>query len=521
MQAAPIVTQELTAPLNGQQNMPDGTVNVSMENLFLNTVKELEGNLGYLMTDPFASHTLRVLLTVFSGRSLEDKSTVSLLQSKKKENIAKTAQKADGSVLSTSIRSVPASFGVAVHTMISGMIAGLDTNSLRSLTMHPVANPVLQLSLELDLSRSSEQKDSYNGTLFEKLLPNVSVESDTDTASFLNSLAYDTVGSRLLEVLVTFSPGKTFKTLYKNIFRDKIGSLAKNDVGGFIVIKILDRLNKEDLRYATDQLRQQITLLVQRSRLSIIRAIVENCRVKEIDTYFTSTALQEVYGADPAQRLIKMLQSDISNKGELVEDRSPYLTHEDAGKVHGSLLAQSMLETPGALREFIRDGLLAMETPMLISIAKDRTASRTLQSSLVVSDENMRYRRVLLQRFCGHIVDLATDTIGSRTVDGFWTATMGLTFIRERIAMELLENETLVRESFSGKAVWRNWSMDIYKNRRKMWVSSAHPSSRAPKTELELARARYAAAANNHRYPGKKALPKPRVLTGGNSVAVS
>lgn len=506
LQSAPIVTQELLAPLEEQQQaVTGGEIYVSMENLFLYALIELEGNLGYLMTDPFASHTLRVLLLVLSGQPLADPSTTNLIQSKKKENIPMASSNSGKSELKMVSRTVPEAFHGAVERMISGTVAGLDTTYLRALTTHPVGNPVLQLLLELELSSLGKQKAKESGSLFRKLIPEDSSEEDS-SRSFISSLAYDIVGSRLLEVIIKSAPGKTFKKLYASIFRDKLGTMARNDVAGFIVIKVLERLNMEDLQSAMEQINPQIGLLVERSRSSIIKTLIERCRIRGVDVQPVADELVQAYGTDPVQRLTKMLRLDSSNTDGMAEDRKKQTERHDTGKAHGSLLAQGMLDTPGVLRELITDGLLEMDTATLAIIAKDRTASRMLQCSLACSDETLKFRRVLIQRFLGHIADLATDTIGSHVVDEFWAASKGLTFIRERIAVELLENEVLIRDSFPGRAIWRNWKMDVYKTKKGEWIFRAKESDGQIKTGIEAARERFAAATRANKKLGARAI---------------
>lgn len=519
LQSAPVVTQELLAPLEEQQQTAtDGEVYVSMENLFLYALNELEGNLGYLMTDPFASHTLRVLLLVLSGQPLADPNTTTLIQSKKKENVAMVSRNSGESETKRESRTVPESFHAAVERMISGTLAGLDTTYLRALTTHPVANPVLQLLLELELSSSGKQKAKESNSLFRKLIPKDSSEDDS-SSSFINGLAYDTVGSRLLEVIIKSAPGKTFKMLYARLFRDKLGTMAKNDVAGFIVIKVLERLNKEDLQSAMEQINPQIGLLVERSRTSIIRTLVESCRTRGADVQLVADELVQAYGMDAVQRLTRMLRLDTSKTDGIAEDRKKQIEKQDSGKVHGSLLAQSMLATPGVLRELITDGLLEMDTATLVVVAKDRTASRMLQCSLACSDQTLKFRRVLIQRFFGHIADLSTDAIGSHVVDEFWPASKGLTFIRERIAVELLENEVLVRDSFPGRAIWRNWKMDVYKTKKREWILRAKETDGQAKTGIEAARERFAVATRVKKKVGARA--KKPVQTGANDIAVA
>ena len=494
LKAAPIVTQELIAPLGeDEQDGYSGDVYVSMENLFLYAFNELEGNLGYLMTDRFSSHPLRVLLLVLSGMPLAGVESASLLQSKKKEHVSITGGNLNSSEGDTRLRTVPDSFGDAVGKMITGTVAGLDTTSLRALATHPVANPVLQLLLEVELDRSGKQCAKDPNSLFRKLLPDDPLEKGTESAAFINNLAYDTVGSRLLEAIITHAPGKTFKALYRCSFGERLESFVKNEVAAFVVIKIIERLNKEDLRAALDQICPYIDTLIKRSRTSVIKTLIERCRIREIDTSLISTALGHAYGEEPGKRLIQMLKVNETPNSDMAEDRRLRLDAQDSTKVHGSLLAQCMLDSPGPLRELITEELLAMETPLLFSIAKDRTTSRVLQGSLTCSEQSPKFRRVLIPRFYGHIADLAADTVASHVIDSFWQATEGLTFIRERIADELAQQEASLRASIPGRAVWRNWKMDVYKTRKKEWLNGAKGQDGPTKTGIELARQRFAA----------------------------
>ena len=523
LRAAPIVNQELTAPPDeGKQNQDGGDVYVSMENLFLYTLNELEGNLGYLMNDQFASHPLRILLVVLSGMPLAAASSSSVLQSKKKEHVSVTGGKVILTEGETQARIIPDSFHTALEKMMAGAVAGLDTTYLRVLAIHPIANPVLQLLLELELTRSGKQSAKDSKSLFRKLVPDDTLEG-TENASFINSLVYDTIGSRLLEVIIINAPGKTFKALYHNSFKDKIGTFAKNEVAAFVVIKIIERLNKEDLMTALDEICPQIDTLIKRSRTSVIKTLIERCRVRHLDASSILNGLKQAYGEEPSERLIEMLKVSTEPLNGMAEDRRKQLDSKDSAKFHGSLLAQCMLEAPGALRELICDDLLTMETPLLITIAKDRTASRVLQTALVCPEQTPKFRRLLIPHFYSHMEDLAVDPVASHVVDSIWEATKGLTFIRERIANELAQHESALRASISGRAVWRNWKMDMYKTRRKEWLNDARgqmqDKDEAAKTGIELARERFATGTT--RQPHKALRAKTDKGTGANSITRS
>ena len=513
LQAAPLVTSELIAPSEGEKPNEDGEVYVSMENLFLYTCNELEGNLGYLMTDQFASHPLRVLLVILSGMPLV---AASLTRSKKKENIIVNNSKATIKGAENERRAVPVAFETAINKIIAGTVADLDTANLRMLSTHPIANPVLQLLLELEITRLGKQGARDPNSLFQKLLPDDSLVEGTESAAFVNNLVYDTIGSRLLEVIVTHAPGKIFKALYKCSFSDKLGDLAKNEIAAFVVIKVIERLNRDDLQMAVDQICPQIDTLIKRSRTSVVKTLIERCRIREVDTRPISVGLEQAYGTEASQRLIEILKVSEGPSGNMAEDRKKLLEIQDNSKVHGSLMAQCMLESPGPLRELITDALLATETTRLISIAKDWRASRVLQTALTCQGDTMKFRRRFIPQFYGHMGDLATDTVASHVIDSLWEASASLRFIRERLADELAKNESKLRESIPGRAVWRNWKMDVYKTRRKDWLNETKGHEKPAKSGIELARERFTASksAGSHKAPQSKA----QYSSGANSM---
>lgn len=536
-QAAPLVTEELTAALGTQQTQAEkGDAPLSAEDLFLATLDELEGNLGYLMTDAFASHTLRVLLMVLAGRPIADANSKNLIKSKKAENITSAGLKSTSNSANMRSRTVPNSFNDALNHMISSMVAGLDTTYLRALATHPTGNPVLQLLIELELSRSGKTKAKDPASLFHKLLPDDPPQEGTESASFVNSLLYDTVGSRLLETIIQFAPGKTFKSLYKSLFRERLGSIARNEIASYPASKILERLSKEEVQYAVAQICPLIGALIERSRTAVIKVLIDRCHVRGIDTQPIVTAIQDSYSNGPAEVLLKMLSLGSAKLEGIAEDRQKQIEDQNVGKVHGSLLAQSMLAAPGPMRELIMEGLLAVEVPILLDIAKDRSATHVLQTSLVCPDQetSSKFRRITIQRLTPYAVDLAMDKTASHVIDAVWKASSNLKYPREQIALELAKSESLLRQCPSGKAVWRNWNMDLFKRSKTQWmrgdsdnavlnVSLTQKAAKTGtvtenkeqrvKTPIELARERYA-----------KGLPKPRekgkAVSGGNAVAV-
>ena len=504
-----------------------------MESLFLRTISELEENMGYLMTDSFGSHALRVLLVVLSGRSLVDASTTSLLQSKKKEHNETSKWNSKSQELARDIRTVPASFEAVLAKINSNTVGGLDPNYLRALALQPLANPVLQLLLEIEFMKSGKQKAKDESSLFRKLVAEEVSEEDTSSQAFLKGLLYDPVGSHLLESIVQCAPGRSFKAIYRSLLREELGNIVKNETAGFVVAKALERLSAQDLDDAVQKISSEIPMLIDRSRTSIIKTLIERCRVRHLETGIIAEAIKSRYGSstNTMSEMLKFKQIEVDN---IADDRKAQMETADASKPHASLLAQCMLEYPGPLREVIVSSLLAMDPSSLVLMAKDRSASHVLQASLVCREQTQSFRRKLLQQLKGHVTELAIDIIGSHVIDVSWNATHDLQFIREQVAEELAADEVAIKDTYPGRAVWRNWMMDIFKRGRSHWIQKSKDkeegdasirietvpeNSKAKKKGIEEARKRFAA-----RHQGKGTIHREkdqRTGTGKNPNVIS
>lgn len=505
IQAAVVVTSEMNATTKQQQRESNeyGNDLVLMEDHFLQVVQELEGNLGYLLTERFASHVIRILLVVLSGEPLDQASIMSFSARRKKESVHLGQ---DGRLQTRSeSRVVPESFGLALEKIIDGAVSSLDMTYLRALATHPTGNPVLQLLLSLELKRSGKSKAKDRDSIMRRLLPDEQLQEGSDSASFVNGLMYDPVGSRLLETIVQQAPGKTFKSIYRTLIKDRMNVFAKNETAAYVVIRVVERLGKEDLENAVNLILPETAILVDRSRLSVIKVLIERCVARGVDTTQIAEALEAAYGDDPSGRLQRML------KLERLEEEQPkkqnkqsnYTSKNPVEGRHGSLLAQAMLHVDGPLSDLVSESLLAANSSTLLLIAKDPTASHVLQESLTLPISTKQFRRKIVPNFFGHLAELSLDTSGSHVADALWHATQDLKFLKERFAQELLENEAVLQDSFFGRAVWRNWSMWFYKKHGNWPVKAKdsdiqHQSEEVcgadekPQSAIDVARARFA-----------------------------
>ncbi|KAM3422247.1 hypothetical protein BST61_g2612 [Cercospora zeina] len=515
--AAPHVSEELKAKPSELRSVNPDEVFVSMENLFLHTLAELEGNFGYLLTEKYASHALRILLLVLAGEPISTDSMKTLLRSKRKEG----APGKGGNQATGKTRAVPKSFSVALEKLIGDSVAGLDTDKLRGLATHPNANPTLQVLLTLELTHYGKQRGKDEKSIIRTLLPDELFTEDCDSAKFLSGLVFDPVGSHLVEKIIQHAPSKLFKSMYRTFFKERLPTHVRNEVATHVVCRLLERLGYDDLLEAHEILLPEIPGLLHKHWTAMPQTMIERCAIRDIDTQAIAVQMDQFYSSETGFDVVKMLHMDeksndtaaASANGQMGTGSNMAATFfprpSETNKVQFNILAQAMLIVPGSLSALILDSLTALDKDVILHMSKDYIVTRTLQQALTTKNASMVQRRKLIARFQSNIGEMALDKSASHVVDCIWEGTHGLAFIRERIAEELAENEAALRESACGRAVWKNWKMDIYKRKRHEWVRQsrikasndgfqafseieARKEEGTRKTPLQMARERHA-----------------------------
>ena len=535
------MTEELSLPQSKDlpSTNPDD-VFVPMEILFLHTLAELEGHVGFLLTDRHASHVLRVLLLVLSGEPLDSASAQHLLQSKRKETNVVQGHRLPKSLATT--RRVPGSFSAALEKLIADSVAGLDTHQLRALATHHNGNPTLQLLLKLELSHYGKQRAKDERSIIRTILPDDPITADSDSAKFINGIVYDPVGSHLVEQIIEHAPAKVFKALYSEFFKQRLVTHARNDIAGYVVCRILERLGHDDLLEAHENIVPHISDLLRRNRTVVVRTLIERCTVRDIDTQAIAVQVDATWHGPYGFEIKTLLKVDrpeaevrvAENCMQTVASESIPTRDTASVKAHFNILAQAMLLVPGSLSALVLDSLVRLDRESLISMAQDNIVSRTLQAALTCRNSSMITTRKLIQHFYGHMGELALGTAASHVVDCMWEGTHGLAFIRERIAEELAENEASMRESTCGRAVWKNWKMDLYKRRRGDWIQQSKMKASndgfqsfseldqakddgSKKTPLELARERHVKKSARQKTASAKSGSKSQSSARGGS----
>lgn len=488
VQSAPVVTRELTGERDDQPTESDEQPLPLMEELFLLSLDELEGHFSYLVTDRFASHSIRVLLMILSGRPLEQSSTKSLMHSRRKEKITVpwTSNPTGDNNESAEARAVPAVFTLAAKKIISDSTAGMDSTALRVLATHPTGNPVLQLLLELDIALNPKV-DGEGGqtTLLWQLLPDAptSLKDEKSPANdFVNAMLYDPVGSRLLETLVTHCPGKVFKAMWKTNLGPRIQSLVRNDIASYPAIRMLIRVGKEELVAAMEKILPEVPKLVSLSRFNVLKTLFERLQVREAKPEIDSLmkALTAALGRDKKELVPKLCIPKPADESETKKGQPSFSKAQSVIASHGCHLTTTLLSIPGLPRKSIQTSIHNLPAEVLVSLATSSgPTAHVLLAAFSNPSEDKIFHKRLVATLVPHTMELAQSQYGSKVLssiihipsrsEGFM-----LPFhIKEQIMMQLGQHEAELRETFEGRKVWRAWQGDMCKTRRVDWIAWA------------------------------------------------
>lgn len=479
LKATSVVNEESEsiAPRNQSNAAEEGP---SMEQLFVDVAEELTPNLGFLMTDVFGSHVLRALLIVFSGRPLSSYFSSTSTKGNKKA-------KPGGHQQDDSHRAVPASFHEALEQFTSAMIASLDSTSLHILVTHPVGNPMLQLLIDIELTALGRMAIKSPNSLYGRLLPDDPSQEDSQSRKSINHLLYDTVGSRLLEVIFQKAPEKLFKHLYKAAIQSRLKSIIRNDAANFVLLRCVERMGKKELKAALCDLCPLMELLIERNRASLLKVLIERCREKEVDISPLIAPLQDCSSFFPG-----LFAPESSTQGNALakQDLLAGATTNFAkvSRSHWAALFVSILSYADALQGLIGGSILALDDSVLVHICQDTVSSRVIQAALTSCHNNVR--KPLVQKLIPRVYHLAPDVAGSHVVEALLPATENLRFLRLKIGEELLVHQKEIGETQPGRIVCMNWNIRAFQAGVGPWAKK--PDQVKSKSGIEIARAKFA-----------------------------
>lgn len=449
----------------------DGDSEESMEKRFLTLANDMKDYIQDLISNPYASHVIRVLLLILGGQTLpsptSSEGNSSVLRSKKSRTARRNIEIKDAE--DERAYQIPGKFHDALETIVTGFNGRLKPTAARELAIGQVSSPVVQLLIDSEAT-TSESRPLLN-TIFAD-----TEDRDSSEEAFVEHLLSDAVGSHFLQNVLQKAPEAFVERLYRLYMSQRVQKLVRRDYAGFVIETCMQRLPEEDVHHIIDTAIGEIPYLVENNNLSMVRILLTRAAAANYKATEVADAVLKTFNTDSTDpRLLqKVLQLD---------EKNPYKPHEASSTgLHRCLVLQQLVEaSPDVLAQAFM-GLNSGDVD-IIKMAKHQSYSRLLEKLLRPSINTIE-RRKFLNKINGQCVDLARDPFASHVMDRLWNFSYKMNNFREKIANELVADDDL-KENTYGKAVWRNWSLDKFLRRKSDWWVILHSTDDALAKEYE------------------------------------
>ncbi|KAF9970274.1 Nucleolar protein 9 [Actinomortierella ambigua] len=465
-------SNETKAPAQSEVSANDGVL-LSAEELILNMCRQTQDEFASLISDPFASHVLRVIIHVLAGRTVDDGSGKGNIRSKKsaKYNDANNS-KVNAGTIQRSTRAVPPSFKEMLRSITEAMTTGLSATIVRSLAVHQVANPVLQLLLEIQAKDDPAGKDA----LVDKLLMDITQEEqpgqkNDDRDAYVETLLRDQVGSHLLETIVRVASPALFQKFYTTYFRGRLSKLSFHPIANYVIQQFfVNAKNAIQLEMMIDEVLPSFEEFLKFGRPGVIRAVVEAAKnVGACHKQVIKGLCAAFHTSGPAERkdfinvvLHMETHEQFKARDSSQEERKPTFHPQ------GAIILQLLLQYPEEHNKIVTDSYFGQKEDLVYAWTLDSTGSHVIEAFLTSPTVNLKMKKKILKSFLGKYHVMALDKYGGHTVDKCWAVSD--IDMKEKIATELLQHEQALSQSFYGKFILRNCKIDQFKRKKADWL---------------------------------------------------
>ncbi|KAG0946369.1 hypothetical protein G6F60_003677 [Rhizopus arrhizus] len=411
----------------------------SMEELVLGICEDIKPHVGGLISQQFASHDIRILLFLLAGKRIDESGdTKGKLRSKK--SIQYKKENNDTFTKSThrtsSTRKVPDSFKEMFRTLTRELAINMSETEVRTLSVHKVANPVLQLLLEMQEDDKEGQK--AKNVLIDRILWGIvtdidSKEESKDRDAWFETLIRDPVGSHLLEVIVKCAPDAIYRKLYKSYVKTKLEKFNKGKYG------VIRSLVESSVKYETSQ--KEIV-----ERLACALHMSEENDRKEF--------------VNCCMRLWKVEEWKEASENE---KRDLYRFH-----LQGSLIVQGIAKMKSDANSILVNSFLSQRPEVIYPWCFSPAGSRAFEAILISNEINQKMKKKILRDLLFKYTALAKDKFGSHILEKCWL--VADIEMKEKIANELVKSEHDLSSHYIGKGILWTCKIDQFKRKRDDWI---------------------------------------------------
>lgn len=460
-----------TSPKEGEGEL------LSMEQLILGVCEEIKPHVGGLISQQFASHDIRILLFVLAGKRIDETGDIKgKLRSKKSTQYKKenndTFTKSNARL--TTSRKVPDSFKAMFRALTTELAINMSETEVRTLSVHKVANPVLQLLIEMQENDKEGQK--AQNILIDRILWGIvtdidSKEENRDRDSWFETLVRDPVGSHLLEVIVKHAPDAIFRKIYKTYLKGKLEKFSMHPIANFVIQNLITSVRKsKQLDQMMAELGGSFEKLLKFGKYGVIRSLVdasvkmETSQKEVVDAI--AAALHMPEGSDRKEFVnccMRMWTIEQWNAATQEEMMDLYKFH-----LQGSLIVQGIMKMEADVNAIVTNSFLSQRPDTIYRWCFSPAGSRAFESIVASPNVNAKIKKKILRDLSGKYTALAKDKFGSHILDKCWLAAD--IDSKEKIAAELVKHEHELASHYIGKSILWTCKIDQYKRRHDDWV---------------------------------------------------
>ncbi|KAJ6567278.1 armadillo-type protein [Mycena vulgaris] len=460
----------------------------TLTQLILDVCEELFPVFASLVMNPFASHVVRALLLLLSPNLVTSHETAQNTMRSKKSAAWKAKQGPLKSVFrdgdnkgDAAVDAPPEVFTRAARKFVEVVRSKLDGNETRALAADKVASPTLQMLLAVEADQQmTEDADSLMDRVLVGLISS-SRDDPTGTppmSDYLNTLLRDPTSSHLLETVVTRCPEPAFCILWATYFKGNLPRIASHPVANFVLAKALERVSAAQLTEACTELQNVWGKMIQISRTGVFRAAIDRA------------AALNACGADITEAVFAAFQTKTSEERNMLvpcvlrlqtfQELKPTLKSAETSKAHdrressenepkvqGAVLLQSLLRLSEPHNQLVIASLTSMPVEEILLMAHHAISSRVLDALLDSATVPPKIKRQFVLSFIGSYHLLVDDRIGSRVGDRCWA--FSDTYLKEKIARSLINQEQFLAGSYYGKFFARNLNLYLLQRRPDEW----------------------------------------------------
>ncbi|KAI8048763.1 armadillo-type protein [Gilbertella persicaria] len=433
---------------------------LSMEQLILGVCEDIKPHLGGLVSQQFASHDIRILLHVLAGKRIDETGDL------------KGQLRMYSHVRLSSTRLVPASFKAMFRTLTTELAINMSETEVRTLSVHKVANPVLQLLIEMQ--DNDKEGIKAKNILIDRILWGIvtdidSKEENRDRDSWFETLIRDPVGSHLLEVIAKHAPDAVFKKIFKTYLVGKFEKFSLHPIANFVIQHMIVNVRKsKQLDIIMKELGHSFDKLVKNSKFGVVRSLVDaSVKLESSQKVIVDSLAKGLQCVEESKEFVNCVM-----RMWTLEQWNTASDHERLNLYHfhlqGCLIVQGIMKMASEANAILTNSFLSQRPDIIHRWCFSPMGSRAFEAVVASVHVNDKIKKKILRDLSGKYVSLAKDKFGSHILDKCWL--VADIDSKEKIAAELVKHEHELASHYLGKNILWTCKIDQYKRRHDDWV---------------------------------------------------